>query len=347
MALKQDRNYAEAEEVLHALIAKNENSELWFQLGLVQRFQKKNEEALQSQQQALKLLDSNHDARLELARLYYWKGNYNKALALLEKILEAHPDYTDAITLVNSVKRAQHPVQGANYLWQLDMGYENSSFSRRQQNDWHQHSLQLSRKIADDMMLFIRAENLERFDIHNEYYEVGMSYTVNHISNIGMSIGYAPDSLFIPKWRLKTEGTTRIVHDNNYINDSWITLHFQHDRYKNLNTTVVKPGIRYTLIKNWEIHAQHINVIDENDDHLVGWSTRIDWQTPSPKLRVFAGISDAPETENIITVDTEARFAGFSYQVMPQVTLHVAYAREDRENSFIRNIVSTALSVKF
>lgn len=346
---KKNGQFHKAEEAFQLLLNKDsDNAELWFQLGLVQRFQEKRTEAMQSQKKALALSPDYHDIRLELARLHSWNQNYDIAEPMVKIVLEAHPDYQDAIDLSASIERAKNaPPDPKSFKWQLDTGYENSDFSRRPQPDWHQYFLQINHWVANGTIIRLRTESIERRNIRNEHYEMGVAHIFNDVYTGHVSIGYTPNSLFIPEWRIKAGGEARLVFEHEHLGNTWLTAHVQHDRYTHLNTTVIKPGIRYEFIKNWQIQAQHINVIDENDDHLRGWSTRLDWQTPMPELRVFAGLSDAPETDNAIVVDTKAQFAGFSYQITPQVTLHASYAKEDRENSFIRNIISTALSVKF
>lgn len=349
---KKIGEYEKAEQQLRTLITQdNDNAELWFQIGLVQRFQQKRIEAQESQQKALSLSPKNQDIRLELARLHSWNQNYDLAETMVNEVLAVHPDYTDAKELAVSIARAKNApettVQKRPYKWQLDFGYENSDFSRRPQPDWHQYFLQVGHWIRDDTLIHLRTENIERRHIHNDHYEIGATHIFNDTYNAHLSVGHTPDSLFIPEWRIKTGGEARVIFNDESLGNTWLTVHVQHDRYKNLNTTVIKPGIRYQLFEDWQIQAQHINVIDENDDHLRGWSARLDWQTPLPQLRVFGGLSDAPETQDAITVNTRARFGGLSYQVTPQVAVHASYAREDRENSFIRNIISTALSVKF
>jgi YaiO family outer membrane protein len=353
-ALKSKKigEYEIAEQQFRTLISlDNDNAELWFQLGLVQRFQQKRVDAFETQQRAMSLSPKNDDIKLELARLHRWNRNYDLAEAMVNEVLAANPDYTVAKELATSITRAKNgpeeTEQKRPYKWQLDFGYENSDFSRRPQPDWHQYFLQIGGWIRNDTLVHLRTANIERRHIRNEHYEIGAAHIFNDTYNAHLSVGYTPDSLFIPEWRIKTGGEARVIFNNERLGNTWLTAHLQYDRYKNLNATVIKPGIRYQLLENWQIQAQHINVIDENNDHLIGWSVRLNWQTSSPKLRVFGGLSDAPETENTITVNTKARFGGFSYQVTPQIAAHASYASEDRDNSFIRNIVSTALSVKF
>lgn len=347
--VKSNGEYQKAETFFNELIKKDSNnSELWYQLGLTQRFQQKNDDAMESQKKALELAPENYDIKIELARLYSWKKEYKVAEAMINEVLTAHPDYQDAIELKDSITLAKNAqVTPKKLKWQVDLGYENSDFSRRPQPDWHQYFLQLGYWLKEDTFVHIRTEDIKRFHNHNEHYEAGISHIFNDSYNGNLSVGYTPDSSFLPEWRIKTGGEARVIFNHEHIGNTWFTAAIQHDRYIGLNTTVIKPGIRYEILDNLQIHAQHINLIDENDDHLNGWSGRLDWQTPLPELRLFTGLSNAPETENAVSVDTKARFFGCSYQLTPKITVHSSYSREDRENSYIRHIITTALSIKF
>ncbi|MCB2081571.1 MAG: YaiO family outer membrane beta-barrel protein [Hyphomicrobiales bacterium] len=350
-ALRARKNgqFAAAEQQFVSLLKNDaKNAELWFQLGLVQRFRNKYTEAMASQKKALALSPANLDIRLELARLYHWKGEDGLAEKLTREVLNASPDYTDAQVLAATIEKAKRlPARPFHPRWQADIGHERSTFSRRPQPDWRQSFLQLGRWINKDTLVHFRTENLQRQNAYNEHYELGVTHIFNDRYSGYASVGYTPDSVFIPKWRIKAGGEMRILHGNSLLGDSWLTGHIQHDRYKTINTTVIKPGLRYAITDTIQAHIQHINVIDEYDNRLKGLSGRVDWQTPLSALRVFGGLSDAPETENALTVNTKARFIGLSYRFSSNVTVHASYAREDRDNSFIRHIGATALSMKF
>ena len=165
---------------------------------------------------------------------------------------------------------------------------------------------------------------MERRNVHNERYELGITHIFNDDSNAQLSIRYTPNSVFIPKWRIKASGEVRLIHKHEFLGDTWLTGNVQHNRYKTLNNTIIKPGIRYQLLNDWQIQAHQIYVIDQNDNFLRGWFARLDWQTPLPELRVFGGLSDTREIDNAIAVNVRAEFIGLSYKFTPQVTLHAS-----------------------
>lgn len=349
LALKKDGQFEKAEHYFTELLKKDpQNAELWFQLGLTQRILQKREQAFLSQTKALEISPTNHDIRLELARLNHWKKESDVALTQVNEVIEAHPDYQDAIDLKETILRAKNaPKDISSLKWQFDLGYENSSFERRTQPNWHHVFFQAGYWFTKKNLVHLRVENTERVNTHNQHFEIGAVHLFNKTFSGFFSVGHTFDSLFIPKWRFKLGGEANLFFDQQFLDSLTFTLHTQHDRYSTLNTTVIKPGIKYRFLKNFQLQAQYIGVIDENNDNLHGWSTRLDWQTPLKQLRVFGGLADAPETENVQTVYTFSYFFGASFTIVPQVIVHASYARDDRENSFIRNILTTSLSLKF
>ena len=343
---KKEGNYIQAEKILLFLIKKNpKNAELWFELGLVQRYQQKLPEAMNSQRQALKLSPNNNDIKLEIARMYIWNNDLQQAQILINQILSDNPDYKEAEELALSIKNKKSIT---NYKWQLDLAYEHSNFARRPLTDWRDYLLKLSHKLSDKTSLHLAAERAKRFNSYNEHYEAGINYIFNSNYNAAFSLGHTPDSTFLPKWRIKASGAANIIHKNQYryLGNTDFTLYLQNDRYKNSDISVIKPGIYYALSNSVTIHPQLINVIDENNRHLRGWAIRGDWQMRDD-LRIFGGYADAPENQNGITINTKTHFTGASYNINQRLILHISYTHDDRENSFIRKVITGALSIKF
>ncbi|MFT7433086.1 MAG: YaiO family outer membrane protein [Alphaproteobacteria bacterium] len=210
--------------------------------------------------------------------------------------------------------------------------------------------MQVGRWIKPNTLVHFRAEKHRRANSRNRHYQFGGAYVFSKKWSIEGSVGYTPNSIFIPQWRFKLSGE-RMMFENasqTFLNRGWFTLSAQYDRYKTLDTTVIKPGFRIAVNDNLSVHAQHINVIDENTKHLRVWGTRLDWNNASlPKMRFFAGLSSASETENATTVKTSARFLGLSYNMTQRVRVNVSYAREDRNDSYLRKILASSISVKF
>jgi YaiO family outer membrane protein len=339
-------DYQEAEKIFSSLIKKDQNnSELWFQIGLVQRLRGKVLEAKNSQKKALKISPQNNDAKLELARLYLAEQNYEKAQKTADEVLKNNPSYLEAQELSSNITKVKSaPLD--YYKWRLDLGRELSRFSRVDQNDWQENFAQIGFHPQKSTSLHIRFDDVRRFDKHKRHYEIGFDQAPNKNYNFGFDAGYSPDSTFLPKWRLKARGGARVIRDHQFIGDTWILANVQKDRYEHFDIFTLKSGLGYFITKNLELKGFIINVIDQNDHNTSGWVSRLDWQTPLPKLRIFTGLSSAPETQNAIVVDTKSKFLGGAYEIDRNLSLNLSYTRDDRENSFIRKTIAASISLK-
>ena len=86
--------------------------------------------------------------------------------------------------------------------------------------------------------------------------------------------------------------------------------------------------------------------VEAGNKRLTGWSARADWQA-SDRLRLYAGRSNAPETEQGATVDTVSTFGGLVVEMTPLVDLTVAYTHDDRQNSYLRDALSATVGYRF
>lgn len=352
LAAARSGDYVASENYFSTLASRDaDNAELWFRLGLAQRMQGKNADAADSQRRALSIEPANADALLELARLLYFDGKYDEALKRIKEAAQARPDDAEIKELQISVRRAAAAPkkEGADYAWQFDAGYEHSDFSRRPMSDWSQTFAQIALRVKGDAAVRVRTDSVERFDAREQYYEIGVDKPLKDgAATVGASVGHTPGGTFYPTWRYAAFGEARVFRgDGDTRGDARASLYVRHDRYDRVNATVVKPGIAYDFAKNWTARADYIHVIDENDDHLSGWSSRVDWQTPAEPLRLFVGASNAPEMENAATVRTRSAFGGAAVRLTDRVTLHASYAREDRNRSYVRHVLSGAASIRF
>lgn len=65
------------------------------------------------------------------------------------------------------------------------------------------------------------------------------------------------------------------------------------------------------------------------------------------KWKLNGGYASAPETVNGLVVTTESVFAGVSYAATSQLDLHVNFARDDRQDVYIRNAVNVGFTQKY
>lgn len=342
---KEAGNYAQAEQLIKKLLASAEgDAELWFQLGLVQRFQSQWRSAMQSQQTALALAPGNQDIVLEIARLQAAKGQIHEAMATAQQILQQQPKHSEALAFVAQHRHnlTQKPVYAKR--WRADVGLEHSGFSDRSRPDWWQAFSQIGYRHSATTMTHVRLSGTERFNTTNKHIELGAHRRLSPRLAGALILGYTSSATFLPQWRVK--GSMEYTASSNEgIGFTGFTLDAQHDRYSSLTTTALKPGVRLGLGAGADVHVQHIGIIDEHSVYKSGWSARANWGVAPLRTRFFAGIADAPETENAATINTRAAFIGGTYTWRPNWLLHAAFAREGREDSYTRYITSLAFSV--
>ncbi len=74
-------------------------------------------EAIEAHQELLKLDPGDTDARLGLARIHYAQGSYSQTIALLEGLVEAHPEAVEAAQmLARALSRAGSPTKAREVL---------------------------------------------------------------------------------------------------------------------------------------------------------------------------------------------------------------------------------------
>ena len=350
LELKKKNHYEKAEKAFLQLLKKDgNNSELWFQLGLVQRFQKKFSEALKSQKKALTLSPKSFSIRLEVGRIYNWTGKYSSAKKIIQGLLVDYPKSVEARKLLAVIDQVNEtPLKKKKLFWNLDFGHKMSRLSRVSQTNWNRSFLHVGYQATKKRLFYLKLENEKRGDISNRYYEASMLYKFNKKYNTFVSFGYSPNHSFLQEFRLKAGGDFNFVSGCECLGDSWFTLDLQYDEYKNnIEVGSIKPGLRYFIFKKLSVEGQYIRIFDNTKITLEGWLVRLDWNLPINGLALFSGLSEAPETENSVSVLTKSYFGGLSYQTTPQVTLRASYANEDSENSYIRDIIDFSLSVKF
>jgi tetratricopeptide (TPR) repeat protein len=128
--MRVDGNFDNAESAFLILSEQQpKNSDILFQLGLVQRMQQKMAKAMLSQKRALEIAPKNADVQIELARLYKYQHDYVESKLLLKQVLVIYPDYKEASDLLLELEQITEAPKSD--LWQLDLGHERSTFSRQ------------------------------------------------------------------------------------------------------------------------------------------------------------------------------------------------------------------------
>lgn len=299
----------------------------------------------------------NADLLLLRANLAAYRGEHTQAMALYREVLAKAPDYEDAkaglaralktqaaYTQISEIKEPEaEPVLA----WQADSGFEFSEFSRVDQKGWNQEFLQLTR-FLDERKTAIHGKitRYDQFSSTDVEYEVGLDHTVSDNLSLYASGTIGIDADFRPDFWVAGGGALKITRLNDKIMPAWATLDARHDSYEDTSILTAKLGLRLEPVEGWSIAARVIALDPEDSARLYGKDFRLDG-TLTDTLRFHVGYADVPETVAAVTVDTQTWFGGIAIDLAPEATLRLGYARDDRENSFIRQVVNASISYRF
>jgi YaiO family outer membrane protein len=231
-----------------------------------------------------------------------------------------------------------------DYAWQLDSGIQYSSFARVPQESWNQEFLQVTHFFnGRGTAVHGKATRYEQFGVTDAEYELGVDQRFSPSTYGHLYISGSPDPFFRPEWRVEAGGGYRVSQGGI---PAWFTLDARHDSYPTLEVTTLNPGVRIEPFDNWSLSGRLITVSQPNASTIYGWDARLDGQIREG-LRFYAGYADAPETVAAVTVQTRTVFGGLAYDLSPACTLRFGYARDDRENSYIRNVFDAGITYRF
>jgi YaiO family outer membrane protein len=304
----------------------------------------------------------NADLLLLRANLAAYRRDHAQAVALYREVLAKAPDYEDAKAgleralnalasdtqiFTSQISKAEEPAGEPVFAWQVDSGFEFSEFSRVDQTGWNQEFLQLTR-FLDERKTAIHGKitRYDQFSSTDVEYEAGIDHAVSDNLSLYTSGTIGMEADFRPEYWVTGGGALKITGANGKIMPAWLTLDGRHDTYEDTSILTGKLGLRLEPIEGWSIAARVIALDPSDSGTLYGKDFRLDG-TLTDTLRFYAGYADVPETVAAVTVDTQTWFGGIAIDLTPEATLRLGYARDDRENSYIRQVVNASVSYRF
>jgi YaiO family outer membrane protein len=120
---------------------------------------------------------------------------------------------------------------------------------------------------------------------------------------------------------------------------------YRFDDYDTGSIHNIQPGLTTYLEGGIVLSARLIATLQEAEDNQLGWL--IDGRAPlTDRLQLRAGYADAPEAIDGLAISTQSLFGGLSYKVRDDLDVHVNLARDDRENSYVRNSANVGFTYK-
>ena len=125
-----------------------------------------------------------------------------------------------------------------------------------------------------------------------------------------------------------------------------MTLDGRQARFAVGDVQSLTPGIEQYLGGRFWLTGRWINLFDERGTHRSGFVVRGDVQASEP-LRLFAGYSDAPDTDEGVVVDVRSLFGGVSLDLGRDYALRFAVAHDDRETGADRTQLTVGFGLRF
>lgn len=326
---------AEAVQLLEPVVAAEPaNADAQVQLGYAYLALNRIDAAQTAFEAALAAAPSYADARLGIARVAQRRGDRAGALAAIEPIGLGNAD-ADAL-------RAQLQAESSALRWSFDAdaGY---SFVEGPRPDWKDLAFQIRHNASEQTAVAARVEISDRF--RTDVYLEGL---VDQQFGDGVRgyllFGGTPDADFRPQWQIGAGGSVRVTSGGNA---TVLTLDLRHGEFVTGDVQTVNPGIEQYLADGrvW-ITARWINVFDDLSGHQSGYSLRGDVQA-SDGARLFAGFSNAPDTEQGVVIDTRSYFGGVVFDLGGNMTGRISASFEDTEVGADRTQVGAGLGWRF
>ncbi len=313
-------------------------------------------EALRTVEAVIAEQPQNAEAYAIRGRIAFYEGRLDAADAGFATALKLEPGNAEAAAGRADVARARQgaartePAEAAtgSPRWRIDAGYLHSRFSRLNLDNWHEGFIRVEHRWPSRTALSLRVDTSNRFGSTETAVGVGIAQHFGDAFTAYAEGSVSPAADFLPRWTTSAGGRLRVAEGGGQVGPLLLSADLRHKSYATGDIQNFDPGLElYGFNGRAWLTGRWINAFDrEADVRLAGWFARLDWQMAAP-FRVFAGFSDAPETEAGITVDTQSVFGGLAFDVTQSVRLNASAAREDRENSYIRNVFGVSLTLHF
>lgn len=300
----------------------------------------------------------NSDTMNFRGHILRYQGEREAAETQFRAVLAAYPGDAEAQNALDSyfpppatqASEAQTPPEGVDSSprWHAHTGVEISTFQRRDVESWNQQYFSLGYDFPDRRMgVHGVVRRYEQFSLEDFEVEGGLSAAPGGAAAVYVALSAAPDADFRPEWRVSGGGALRLMRPSALFRSGvWLTADLRYDWYDGVEILTANPGVRFVFDDHWRLRTRMISVAEIDGRATFGWDIRLDGRFHDG-WRFFTGLADAPETVAAETVRTFSVFGGLSVDLTDRLSLNVAYTRDDREASYIREAWHAGLGVRF
>ena len=331
------------------------SAETLYRDGVAARYAGDTARAVDLLQGAVAAEPGDADAQLQLGLALLAADRLDEADAALRRTLDLAPDYQDAKDGLQQVAELRGdtsitltPLPAAEAAPRLDYRWEmnlDGSYSALEGGtDWQEGALQLRYEASEATTVGGTVEVSRRFGLTDTYGELRIDQRVGEGANLYVSAGGTPNADFRPEWQIGAGGSVRVRGGPSA---TVLTLDGRQARFRAGDIQTLSPGIEQYVFggRAW-LTGRWINIFDENGEHQSGWLARGDVMA-SERVRLFAGLADAPDTSEGVVIDTFSLFGGAAFDVGDRTTFRLSVAHEDREFGADRLQFGVGLGLRF
>ncbi len=283
----------------------------------------------------------NPDLALMRGNVAFYQGRLNEAEAYFSSILTRFPDYFDAQTALDNVRRVQTARRDNRRGdgWRVDAGGGLSSLSDGL-DDWRNQYIRAQRALGD-VNAFGSVQRFSRFGMTDTSMGLGASDNVRGGLDWSVQAEVTPDADFRPEW--SAGGTVGHAVETGGTVALYPSLSYRYDQYANQTIHNLSPELTASLENGVELTGRLIGTLPSEEDNQLGWL--VSGSVPvTDAISARLGYANAPEAINGVTTTTTSVFGGISYSVTDDVNVRLDVGHDDRENSYSRTHANVAVT---
>ncbi len=303
--------------------------------------------------EAYEIADNKSEVSYLLGLVLAYRGSYADALTLIDEALMTYPDDANLqmaraqVLDLRTAARSQPATAVTAPGHQLTSGFSRSTIDRAGFADWNDRFVEYRHLQDNGGQQYLRAEHNHRFGIHDTMVEGGFTLLPQSTLPLDIAVGFTPDDDFMPEYFARIGMSKLLTEGSDGVGALVFTGQYQHSSYANGETDRLLAGFEYYLpgVDAWLTPSIGV-VRDQDGINTFAWTLGAHWQVAAAS-RIGINYSDAPETENLVTTDTQSWGAYWQQDLGARVRLFLSYNRLDRDGAYIRESTDLALQLRF
>lgn len=283
----------------------------------------------------------NDDVLLASGNLDYYQKKLSAAEDAFTSILSRNPGRSDVLRALENVRKAKRSRRP--HTWRIDGGVGQSSFEESNLGNWDNQYLR-AEYAPKDIAYHASANRYNRFGETNIQFEAGIASAKHGSWDWAAKAGFTPNGTLRPKThfggrigrKVKLENGPAVV----------ATVHYRYDKYTTAKIHNISPEVTTYFQNGARLSGRIIGTVHNLEEDKAGWMVSGSYPV-SDKWKFNGGLAHAPEAINGVVITTKSIFGGATYEVSNGLDVHITLARDNRDESYIRNTVNVGFTQRF